>query len=242
MKYIFVSFSSIKKNWFFEDLYFFPEQESNLARWTQSPTLYHVAIKAGLYRKPVQVCYIPIPGVILPLQIEIRPWISRSPRITWNETKGVLCTHVGYLRWAPNLQMKKMEITFSPERGSNPVRWTQSPALYHVAIKAGLYRKAVQVCYIPIPGDTLPVVHFIYLEYVTCNCPLSNRNGPKWRQLFCPVTFSDLVVLNYANHRGVARTAKYDFIVMEMSVKTTTTTTTKNCISDQVIKNVEIVE
>ena len=29
--------------------------------------------------------------------------------------------------------------------GSNPVRWTQSPTLYHVAIKAGLYRKAVQV-------------------------------------------------------------------------------------------------
>ena len=32
-----------------------------------------VAIKAGLYRKAVQVCYIPIPGDILPLQIEIRP-------------------------------------------------------------------------------------------------------------------------------------------------------------------------
>ena len=40
-----------------------------------------------------------------------------------------------------------------PDRGSNPVRWTQSPTLYHVAIKAGLYRKAVQVCYICITGD-----------------------------------------------------------------------------------------
>ena len=38
-------------------------------------------------------------------------------------------------------------------RGSNPVRWTQSPALYNVAIKAGLCLKAVHVCYIPIPGD-----------------------------------------------------------------------------------------
>ena len=46
-----------------------------------------------------------------------------------------------------------MEITFFPDRGSNPVRWTQSTTLYHVAIKAGLYCKAVQVCYIPIPGD-----------------------------------------------------------------------------------------
>ena len=112
---------------------------SNPVRWTQSPTLYHVTIKAGLYRKAVQVCYIPIPGDILPLQLEIRPWISRSPRITWNETQEVLCTHVGYLRWVPNVTGEKMEITIFPGRGLNLVRWTQSPTLDHVAIKAGLY-------------------------------------------------------------------------------------------------------
>ena len=28
-----------------------------------------------------------------------------------------------------------------------------SPALYRVSIKAGFYRKAIQVCTIPIPGD-----------------------------------------------------------------------------------------
>ena len=50
----------------------------------------------------------------------------------------------------------KNGIIFLPNRGSNPVRWTQSPTLYRVAVKAGLYRKAVQVCYIPIPGD----IHF----------------------------------------------------------------------------------
>ena len=49
-----------------------------------------------------------------------------------------------------------MEITFFPNQGSNLVRWTQSPTLYRVAIKAGLYRKAVQVYHIPIPGDILP--------------------------------------------------------------------------------------
>ena len=95
----------------------FPNRGSKPVRWTQSPTLYHVAIKAGLYRKAVQVYHIPIPGDILPLQLEIRPWISRSPRITWNETQGVLCTHMGYLRWAPNVTgEKKMEITFFPNR------------------------------------------------------------------------------------------------------------------------------
>ena len=56
-----------------------------------------------------------------------------------------------------NVTGEKMKITFSPDRGSNPVRWTQSPTLYHVAIKAGLYRKAVQVYHIPIPGDILPL-------------------------------------------------------------------------------------
>ena len=61
-------------------------------------------------------------------------------------------------RWAPNVTGEKMEITFFHNRGSNPVRWTQSPTLYHVTIKAGLYRKAVQVCYIPIPGD-IPIGH-----------------------------------------------------------------------------------
>ena len=67
--------------------------------------------------------------------------------------KEFLCTHVGYLRWAPNVTVDKMEITFFSDRGSNPVRWTQSPTpylvprwtqsttLYRVAIKAGLYLK-----------------------------------------------------------------------------------------------------
>ena len=50
-------------------------------------------------------------------------------------------SHAGYLRWAPNVTGEKMEITFFPGRGSNPVRWTESPTLYHVAIKAGLYRQ-----------------------------------------------------------------------------------------------------
>ena len=33
------------------------------------------------------------------------------------------------------------------------VRWTGSLALYRVTIKAGVYRKAVQLCCIPIPAD-----------------------------------------------------------------------------------------
>ena len=106
------------------EIAFFPDRGSNPVRWTQSPTLYHVAIKAGLYRKAVQVYHIPIPGDILPLQFEIRPWISRSSRITWYETQGVLCTHVGYLRWAPNVTGEKMETIFFPRPGIEPGRST----------------------------------------------------------------------------------------------------------------------
>ena len=50
-----------------------------------------------------------------------------------------------------------MQLTFFPDWGSNRVHWTQSPTLYHVAKKAGLYHKAVQVWYIPIPDDILPL-------------------------------------------------------------------------------------
>ena len=40
-------------------------------------------------------------------------------------------------------------------RGSNPGRLRDRRTLYRVAVKAGLYRKAVQKYYIPIPGDIL---------------------------------------------------------------------------------------
>ena len=57
-----------------------------------------------------------------------------------------------------NVTVEKKEMTFFPDRGSNlPGRWTQSPILYRFAIKASLYRKAVQVYHIPIPDDILPL-------------------------------------------------------------------------------------
>ena len=44
---------------------------------------------------------------------------------------------------------EKMLNTFCPGRGSNQDLLRGSQTLYRVAIKAGLYRKAVQVCIIP---------------------------------------------------------------------------------------------
>ena len=54
-----------------------PSRESNPCQWIYRQTLHHVAVKAGLYRKAVEVyLYIPRPCDIHPLQFEIRPWIS----------------------------------------------------------------------------------------------------------------------------------------------------------------------
>ena len=68
---------------------------------------------------------------------------------SFNAWEGLRClieAFPGYLHLY--VTGEKTEITFFPDRGSNPVRWTQSPTHYHVAIKAGLYRKAVQVFYL----------------------------------------------------------------------------------------------
>ena len=75
-----------------EETFFGPDPDGDrtwIAR-LKNPTLYRVAIKAGLYRKAEPVCYIRIPSDILPLYIEIRPRISGSIRITGNETQGSL--------------------------------------------------------------------------------------------------------------------------------------------------------
>ena len=85
------------------EITFFPDRGSNPGRLRDRPALYRVAIKAGLYRKAVQVYHIPIPGEFSPSKLKFVPEFLGSQRIMWNETQGVLCTHVGYLRWAPNV-------------------------------------------------------------------------------------------------------------------------------------------
>ena len=60
-----------------------------------------------------------------------------------------------------HVTVEKMEITFFPDQNQTRSAGL-SPTLYHVAIKAGLYRKAVKVYHIPIPGDILP----LHLKFV----------------------------------------------------------------------------
>ena len=52
---------------------------------------------------------------------------------------------MGDLRWAPDVTGEKILITNAAAGNLTPGRLSERPTLYHVAIKAGLYRKAVQV-------------------------------------------------------------------------------------------------
>ena len=124
------------------EIIFFPDRGSNPVRWTQSPTPYRVAIKTGLYRKAVQCIIYLYPVTFSPSNLKFAPEFPGVREL--REMRG----------WAPNVTGGKMEITFFPDRGSNPVRWTQSPTLYCIAIKACLYREAVQVYHILLPGYT----------------------------------------------------------------------------------------
>ena len=133
----------------------FPDRGSNPVRRIQSPALYHVAIKAGFYRKAVEVyhvpnCYIP------PSYNETFVCIHANTNVTKLQvTTQHLLRPSGSKAATPTLATKcnrkgeKNPNHIFPNRGSNPVRRIQSPALYHVAIKAGFYRKAVEVYHIP---------------------------------------------------------------------------------------------
>ena len=145
---------------------------SNPVHWTQSPKLYHVAIKAGLYRKAVQVYHIPITTTYSPSILRFvhesqfeQPLNTRPPSLLDHQalqmglfTLGARCN-----RWKnSNHQCCSW--------GSNLVRWTQSPTLYHVAIKAGLYHKAVQVYHIPIT-TTYVFIHHSMNTMTLMSCP-----------------------------------------------------------------------
>ena len=124
---------------------FCPGRGSNQDLLRGSQTLYRVDIKAGAYRKELQMCIIPYitkySPSILDSQLDI-------PRIYF-DTDVLRAIGWVILRWAPNVTGEKMLNTFCPGRGSNQDLLRGSQTLYRVVIKASSYRKAVQVCIIP---------------------------------------------------------------------------------------------
>ena len=97
---------------------------------------------------------------------------------------------------------KKMLIVVCPGWGSNPQPSAQNSTLYRVAIKAGLYRKAVKVCYIHNTTTYSPSIFRFVPEsqfelprtYIRHGCASSPSDwlftlGARWKKMlitFCP--------------------------------------------------------
>ena len=79
-----------------------PSRESNPGRWINRQTLYHVAVKAGFYRKAVEVYHIPSPVTFSPAKLNFVPEVP-GHRESFLMRLGELLpgSRVGYLRWAP---------------------------------------------------------------------------------------------------------------------------------------------
>ena len=105
---------------------------------------------------------------------------------------------MGYLRWVPNIRVEK---TLFRDRGSNPSRLRDRPTLYHVAIKAGLYRKAVQVYHIPIPGDTQFSLSESRCSAGHCKCRICPMHSD--RQAKANSVDADQTPLNAASDQGL---------------------------------------
>ena len=116
-----------------------------------------VSIKASLYRKAVQVYHIPIITTYSPSVFGFvrgspfeQPLNTRPPSLPGHQAHqtGLCALGARCNRWKNSNHQ-------CHGRGSNLGRLPDRPTLYHVAIKAGLYRKAVQVYHIPITTTSL---------------------------------------------------------------------------------------
>ena len=95
--------------------------------------------------------YISRPCDIQPLQFEIRPWISwYRNQGKWDQAR-YLSTEWSFDRlFTLGAIVVERKYFTCVSRESNPGSWIYRQALYHIAVKAGFYRKAVEVCkYIP---------------------------------------------------------------------------------------------
>ena len=103
--------------------------------------LYQVAIKAGLYRKALQVCiYLTLLHIPLPFSDS-----SPNLNVSNHSVAGHQAHRTGYLGLVPDETGEKFVSPFAPTEDQIRDPPHAKPTLYHVTIKAGLFRKAVQV-------------------------------------------------------------------------------------------------
>ena len=118
---------------------------SNPGRWVRNQTLYHMAINAGLYSKAVQaLIYLALLHIHSPfldsssnLSLSFNNLYIRH-RCALSPSDGLFALRAKCSRWENAKYLCRCW-------GSNPGRLVQNQILYHIAIKAGLLCKAVQV-------------------------------------------------------------------------------------------------
>ena len=98
--------------------------------------LYHVAIKAGLYKCAIYLTLLHIPP----------PFLNSSPNLNLSSHEpiadmDVLRAHqTGYLCWVPDITGEKILITFAPAEESNPQPLTCEPNTLLSCSKARQYK------------------------------------------------------------------------------------------------------
>ena len=78
--------------------------------------------------------------------------LSRSP-LKWYVPNYVM------FMFTSRIYIVERKYSTCPSRESNPGRLIYRQTLYHVALKACFYRKAVEVCYIHIPTTYFPALN-----------------------------------------------------------------------------------
>ena len=97
-----------------------------------------------------EVCYIPIPTTYFPVLNRLVPESARNYAVIPGHSILMPETQAADPHWATKCH-RVQKNSNRPRWESNLGRRIYRQALYHVAVKAGFYRKAVEVCYIPIP-------------------------------------------------------------------------------------------
>ena len=124
-----------------------PSRESNPDRWIYRQTLYHVAVKTGVYSKAVEVYFIPSPVTFSPTKLNFVPKVLGHRESFLMRLRELLLGSCGLFTLG-SIVVERKYYTF-PSWESNPGRWIYRQTLYHVAVNASFFHKAVEVYFIP---------------------------------------------------------------------------------------------
>ena len=108
--------------------------KSNPGRWIYMQTLYHVAVKASLYRKAVEVYFILSPMTFSPTKLDFVPEVP-SHRESFLMRLGELLPGPRVVFFIVGAIVVDRIYFTCTSWESNPGRWIYMQTLHHVAVK-----------------------------------------------------------------------------------------------------------